>query len=163
ARRLPETQQLPQDCPRFALYIAPDGSLAAAWEDGVCTVTPMEAERISDFIRQGKEIWCHDLKSVLHRLDSLGLTQGTFAFDTALDAYDLIPAQSEDPVSKLATYFLAMDVSDEHAAGCDRAIYFLFPILEKELEKQDMLSLYRDMEFPLCTVLYNMEKTGVAI
>ena len=26
-----------------------------------------------------------------------------------------------------------------------------------------MLSLYRDMEFPLCTVLYNMEKTGVAI
>ena len=163
ARRLPETQQLPQDCHRFALYIAPDGSLAAAWEDGVCTVTPMEAERFSDFIRQGKEIWCHDLKSVLHRLDSLGLPQGTFVFDTALAAYDLNPSQSEYPVSKLATNFLGMDVSDENAAGCAQAIYFLAPILEKELEKQDMLSLYRDMEFPLCTVLYNMEKTGVAI
>ena len=56
-----------------------------------------------------------------------------------------------------------MDVSDEDAAGCAQAIYFLAPVLEKELEKQDMLSLYRDMEFPLCTVLYNMEKTGVAI
>lgn len=160
---LPEIQELPQSCPRFSLYIAPDGSLAAAWEDGVCTVTPMEAARFAEFLRQGKEILCHDLKSVLHRLDSLGLPQGTFAFDTALAAYDLNPSQSEYPVSKLATNFLGMDVSDEDAAGCAQAIYFLAPVLEKELEKQDMLSLYRDMEFPLCTVLYNMEKTGVAI
>lgn len=160
---LPETHELPQSCSRFSLYIAPDGSLAAAWEDGVCTVTPMEAARFAEFLRQGKEILCHDLKSVLHRLDSLGLPQGTFAFDTALAAYDLNPSQSEYPVSKLATNFLGMDVSDENAAACAQAIYFLAPILEKELEKQDMLSLYRDMEFPLCTVLYNMEKTGVAI
>ena len=160
---LPETQELPQSCPRFSLYIAPDGSLAAAWEGGVCTVTPMEAARFGEFLRQGKEILCHDLKSVLHRLDDLGLPQGTFAFDTALAAYDLNPSQSEYPVSKLATNFLGMDVSDEDAAGCAQAIYFLAPVLEKELEKQDMLSLYRDMEFPLCTVLYNMEKTGVAI
>ena len=160
---LPETQELPQSCPRFSLYIAPDGSLAAAWEGGVCTVTPMEAARFGEFLRQGKEILCHDLKSVLHRLGDLGLPQGTFAFDTALAAYDLNPSQSEYPVSKLATNFLGMDVSDEDAAGCAQAIYFLAPVLEKELEKQDMLSLYRDMEFPLCTVLYNMEKTGVAI
>ena len=160
---LPETQELPQSCPRFSLYIAPDGSLAAAWEGGVCTVTPMEAARFGEFLRQGKEILCHDLKSVLHRLDDLGLPQGTFAFDTALAAYDLNPSQSEYPVSKLATNFLGMDVSDEDAAGCAQAICFLAPVLEKELEKQDMLSLYRDMEFPLCTVLYNMEKTGVAI
>ena len=160
---LPETHELPESCPRFSLYIAPDGSLAAAWEAGVCTVTPMEAARFADFLRQGKEILCHDLKSVLHRLDSLGLPQGTFAFDTALAAYDLNPSQSEYPISKLATNFLGMDVSDENAAACAQAIYFLAPILEKELEKQDMLSLYRDMEFPLCTVLYNMEKTGVAI
>lgn len=160
---LPETQELPQSCPRFSLYIAPDGSLAAAWEGGVCTVTPMEAARFGEFLRQGKEILCHDLKSVLHRLDDLCLPQGTFAFDTALAAYDLNPSQSEYPVSKLATNFLGMDVSDEDAAGCAQAIYFLAPVLEKELEKQDMLSLYRDMEFPLCTVLYNMEKTGVAI
>lgn len=160
---LPEIQELPQSCPRFSLYIAPDGSLAAAWEDGVCTVTPMEATRFAEFLRQGKEILCHDLKSVLHRLDSLGLPQGSFAFDTALAAYDLNPSQSEYPVSKLATNFLGMDVSDEDAAGCAQAIYFLAPVLEKELEKQDMLSLYRDMEFPLCRVLYNMEKTGVAI
>lgn len=160
---LPETTQLPPNCRRFALYIAPDGSLAVAWEDGVCTLTPMEAEQFSDFLRQGNEILCHDLKSVLHRLDSMGLPHGTFVFDTALAAYDLNPSQSEYPVSKLATNFLGMDVKDSDAAGCAQAVYFLAPILEKELEKQDMRSLYRDMEFPLCTVLYDMEKAGVAI
>ena len=102
---LPETQELPQSCPRFSLYIAPDGSLAAAWEGGVCTVTPMEAARFGEFLRQGKEILCHDLKSVLHRLDDLGLPQGTFAFDTALAAYDLNPSQSEYPVSSWLPIF----------------------------------------------------------
>ena len=99
AKCLPETHELPESCPRFSLYIAPDGSLATAWEAGVCTVTPMEAPQFADFLRQGKEILCHDLKSVLHRLDGLGLPQGTFAFDTALAAYDLNPSQSEYPIS----------------------------------------------------------------
>ena len=37
------------------------------------------------------------------------------------------------------------------------------PILEKELDDHGMLKLYREIELPLCPVLYSMEEAGIAI
>ncbi len=163
AEPLPRVSQLPAPGIPFALYLAPDGSAGLAWQEGVCSLTPMEIAFAGDVLAQGKDLICHDLKSTLHRLDEMGLPQGQFAFDTALAAYDLNPSQSDYPVSKLATNFLGTSAEDGDAASCAEALWQLYPVLTQELEKQGMTALYRDLELPLCQVLYKMEERGIAI
>ena len=160
---LPRVSELPEPGTRCALYIAGDGSVGVAWEQGVCNVTPLEAASLTSVLEQGKHMVCHDLKTMLHLLDELGLPHGMFDFDTALAAYDLNPSQSDYPVSKLATNFLGNSVEDEDAAACAEAIWNLQPVLLEELRKQGMEKLYFDIELPLCSVLYRMETRGVAI
>lgn len=160
---LTRVDTLPKPGTKGAVYAAPDGSVAFAWEDGVCTLTPMEIGELSGILEAGSNLICHDLKTTLHLLDDFGLPHGAYGFDTALAAYDLNPSQSDYPVSKLATNFLGISVEDGDAAGCAEALWNLRPVLEEELKKQGMENLYYDMELPLCSVLYRMEKTGVAI
>ncbi len=147
----------------IALYIAPDGALGIAWEKGVCALTPMEAFCAEGVLTGAESIICHDLKSTLHLLDSMGLPHGNFVFDTALAAYNLNPSQSGYPVSKLATTFFGKNVEDGDPCACAETIWYLKNILTDALKAEGMESLYRDIEFPLCTVLYKMEKQGVAI
>ncbi len=159
---LPRLTELP-DVEKAALYFAPDGSCGVACAQGVCTVTPMEMPRLSQWLSQDRQWIVHDWKQTMHRLDELGLPQGKCCFDTALAAYDLNPSQSEYPVSKLSTNFLGTDVADTDAADCAQALWGLYPVLLEELRKQEMETLYFDMELPLCSVLYRMETCGVAI
>lgn len=147
----------------IALYVAPDNSLGIAWENGVCSLTPMEAFGAEDVLTGAKSIVCHDLKSTLHILDSMGLPHGNFVFDTALAAYNLNPSQSDYPVSKLATTFLGKNVEDSDPCACAEAIWHLKSFLADALKAEGMEPLYQQIEFPLCAVLYKMEKQGVAI
>lgn len=160
---LPCVSQIPDVCDEYAFYLAPDSSVGIAWREGVCTVTPMEAMTLIPFLLNSSKGICHDLKQTLHRLDDLGLPHGSFVFDTALAAYDLNPSQSDYPVSKLATNFLALSVEDEDAAACAEAIWHLKQVFDDTLTQQGMQKLYYDIELPLCDVLYRMEKIGVAI
>ena len=160
---LPRVSQLPQFGEGYALYIAPDGSIGVAWHEGVCVVTPMEAQYLDLFLTQSGNAICHDLKTTLHRLDDMNLPHADFVFDTALAAYDLNPSQTDYPVSKLAINFLGVSVDDTDAAACAQALYNLRPALDAELERQEMKKLYYELELPLCPVLYRMEKAGVAI
>ena len=157
---LPRADALPKtaDC---AVYVAPDGSLGVAWEKCVCVLTPMEAQ-MAGAIPAGNAVF-HDAKTTMHRLDEMGIGYEGFTFDTALAAYDLNPSQSDYPVSKLATNFLGVTVDDEDAASCAQAMWHLQPVLKEQLRKQEMESLYYDIELPLCSVLYRMEREGIAV
>ena len=161
--RLPQASILPDSCNGFALYFAPDGSVGVAWQDGVCAVTPLEAMQLMPFLMSSTNGVCHDLKSTLHRLDDMGLPHGDFVFDTALAAYDLNPSQSDYAVSKLATNYLGISVEDADAALCAEAVWHLSKVLPAELKKYQLQALYETIEYPLCRVLYKMEKAGVAI
>ena len=161
--KLPRVMQLPEHCDKFAIYIAADGSVGVAWCNGVCVVTPMEAQFLNSFLASGAEAISHDAKLTMHRMDEMGLPFSDFVFDTALAAYDLNPSQSDYPVSKLATNFLGITVDDGDAAACAEAVWNLHQVLDEELDKQGLEELYYKIELPLCAVLYSMEKTGVAI
>ena len=158
---LPRVQTLPEKLENCALYFAPDGSLGAAWAQGVCALTPMELQM------QGAlsfdRVILHDARASMHLMEESGISWNRVEFDTALAAYDLNPSQSDYPVSKLATTFLGKTVEDGDAAACAESIWQLRPALEQELEKQGETDLYREIELPLCTVLYNMERRGIAI
>ena len=154
---------VPEMAKGCAFYVSADGSVGVACAQGVCTLTPMEINCLDKFLHNSLGGICHDWKTTLHTLDDMGLPHGMFTFDTALAAYNLNPSQSDYPVSKLATNYLGITVDDDDAAACAEAIWKLKPILEKELEDHGMLKLYHEIEFPLCPVLYSMEKTGIAI
>ena len=158
--KLPKADCLPEKAENCAVYLAEDGSLGVAWADGVCVLTPMEAQMGVSF---GDGLIFHDAKTTMHRLDGMGIAYGNCAFDTALAAYDLNPSQSDYPVSKLATNFLSVSADDGDAAACAEALWHLRPVLTEELGKNGMETLYFDMELPLCTVLYRMENRGIAI
>ena len=157
---LPKADCLPQNAENCAVYLAEDGSLGVAWAEGVCVLTPLEAQMGVSF---GGNLIFHDAKTTMHRLDGMGIAYGEHAFDTALAAYDLNPSQSDYPVSKLATNFLGLSSDDGDAAACAEAMWHLRPVLTEELVKNGMEKLYFDMELPLCTVLYRMENRGIAI
>ena len=160
-KKLPERYALPDACEKYAIYIAPDGSIGFAWEDGVCAVTPMEAMYLTSLLDKGSCI-CHDCKSTHHQFDMLGLPMGDVFFDTALAAYDLNPS-SDYPVSKLATNYLGISPDDNDALACAEAVWHLYPVLQEALSACGMEMLYNEIELPLCDVLYRMEKTGIAI
>ena len=160
--KLPQVDAMPGDVKTCAVYIAGDGSMGFAWSEGVCVLTPMEAQ-MGGFSLADKEMILHDSKTTCHRLDDLGLDFGSCVFDTALAAYDLNPSQSDYPVSKLATNFLGITVDDEDAAACAECLWHLRGVLAGELEKCGMTKLYSEIELPLCDVLYRMEKEGIDI
>ncbi|MBR2048489.1 MAG: DNA polymerase I [Oscillospiraceae bacterium] len=159
---LPRVDDLPQPGTACALYAAPDGSLGIAWAEGVCVVTPLEAQSLEGLLSQGEWI-LHDSKTTWHALEAMGLGTPVCVFDTALAAYDLNPSASDYPVSKLATNFLGCHADDGDPAVCAEALWNLRNPLAEELEKQGMTALYRDIELPLCDVLYRMEVEGIAI
>ena len=159
---LPRVDSMPEDVASCAVYLAGDGSLGLAWEKGVCSLTPMEAQ-MGGICLAGKGLIFHDSKTAMHRLDEMGMEFGHCLFDTALAAYDLNPSQSDYPVSKLATNFLGQSVDDEDAAGCAEAMWNLRSVLVEELKTNGMEKLYEEIELPLCEVLYRMEKRGISI
>lgn len=163
AEHLPKAESVPDDLDACALYFAPDGSLGIAWEGGVSALTPMEAQMNPLCLAPETKLILHDSKSALHRLAELGLDGREVAFDTALAAYDLNPSQSDYPVSKLATTFLGMTVEDGDAAACAEAVWLLHQPLAQELDRCGMEQLYKEIELPLCRVLYKMERRGIAI
>ena len=161
-RTLPRVDTMPEEVTTCAAYLAGDGSIGLAWESGVCTLTPMEAQ-MGGFSLKNQELIFHDSKTTMHRLDEMGIPFGTCVYDTAVAAYDLNPSQSDYPVSKLATNFLGVSAEDEDAAACAEVLWNLRDILSEELEKNGMTKLYNEIELPLCQVLYRMEKRGILI
>ena len=162
AQSLPRVDAMPADVDTCAVYMAEDGSLAMAWDAGVCVLTPMEAQ-MGGIDLVGKDLILHDSKTSMHRFDDMGLAFGKCVSDTALAAYDLNPSQTDYPVSKLATNYLGLSVDDGDAGACAEVVWLLQAELTAELEKNGMTALYHDIELPLCHVLFRMEKAGVAI
>ena len=157
---LPAVAEMSENVNEAAIYLAEDGSFGLAWAQGVCVLTPMEAQM---GLNLPKCLICHDMKTTMHRLDAMGIAYDEILFDTALAAYDLNPSQSDYPVSKLATNYLSMSVEDSDAAACAAAIWNLRPVLASELENNGMKRLYEEIELPLCPVLYRMEKRGISV
>ena len=162
AVQLSRVDAMPGDVKTCAVYVAGDGSLGFAWENGVCILTPMEAQ-MGGISLADRELILHDSKTTCHRLDEMGIAHGICIFDTALAAYDLNPSQSDYPVSKLTTNFLGITVDDEDAAACAESLWNLCSVLTGELESCGMTALYSEIELPLCDVLYRMEKEGIDI
>ena len=93
----------------------------------------------------------HDVKSLMRACLDAGLPCGGFVFDTALAAYLLDPVRSVPPPE-----------GDDDVARA-RAVKALRDAQIPALERAGLAKLYREIEFPLCAVLAEMEHTGIAV
>lgn len=125
--------------------------------------------------------YTYDLKKNIVSLRYLGIDFSNCIFDTMLAAY-LLEYNVKDDIAYLANqldydiFFYEtifgkpkkMEIPNEeiiayHAVMKAKFIYETKEFFSKQLEKENMLSLFSDIELPLSTVLADMEYTGVHV
>ncbi len=97
----------------------------------------------------------HDGKALMHLLDRNGLEgPDSFGWDTMLGAYLLNPQEKSYRLSALCP-----EGWEEDAVS----LCSLYLWQEKEVEREGMLPLMREVEMPLSMTLFRMEKTGFTV
>ncbi len=85
-------------------------------------------------------------------------------FDTVLAAYLLSPTDSSYPVDGLCQRYLACSPAALPEGGFGaRPLYDLYAPLKEELERAQLIPLYRDIELPTAVVLAEMELSGFKV
>jgi DNA polymerase-1 len=128
----------------------------------------------------------HNLKYDFVMLARYGLRPAPLAFDTMIAEWLTNPASHNLGLKNLAwvrqgikmTNIIDLigkgksqltmaqvpaDKAADYAAGDVRAVLWLMPELEKEMEERQATTLFRDLEMPLVPVLADMEMEGVAL
>ena len=103
----------------------------------------------------------HDEKTALHALSAIDIGFTACGDDLMLMAYIAAVTDNDFTFDKLTQRLLAKEVK----SLAERAYYTmrLYGIFTEELEKSGQTALYRDVEFPLCRVLYEIEKVGFSV
>lgn len=97
-----------------------------------------------------------DAKHVMTVLSRYGVSVSNIAFDLMPADYLLNPLHTADNLKTL---------SEENGLGGSGAgaMHVLCGMLESKLKQKDMFTLYKDVELPLVTVLFEMEQSGFAV
>lgn len=103
----------------------------------------------------------YDEKSALHALAPLGIDFSACADDIMLMGYIASLTDGDVSFDKLTQRLLGKTAQNL----CERAYYTkkLSEILKDELRKTEQTELYKKIEFPLCRVLYEIEKEGFSV
>ena len=96
----------------------------------------------------------HNIKDLMALLLKEGLSTDGFQFDTALAAYLLDATSSDYGLERISMRYLGREL---HGAS---AIHALYEPLTEKLRENDMETLYRSIELPLCVCLAEMEQAG---
>ena len=105
----------------------------------------------------GKELIVYDLKALLHAADSAGIPVNNRVFDTMLADYLL---NSIKPAGSYRAVVSRYTGKESDAAGY---LFHVRRFQQEQMEKQGLEALYRDIEFPLVHVLYDMEQAGFMV
>lgn len=106
----------------------------------------------------GVKKYIQDIKYTLHICDELGIELKNAAFDYSVAAYLLDAVGFRRDIDYIASKYAAADWKTNSSA-----LAGLKTNMERALEEQEMLSLYRNIEHPLIEVLFSMEKEGIAV
>lgn len=105
----------------------------------------------------------HDLKRSCHWIAEHGMSLKGVGFDTELAAYLLAAGERGHDLNILSVMYLQRTLDQEVHAESLSAILDLVPILQGELEKNNLLPVFERMELPLITILSDMERYGIKI
>lgn len=110
----------------------------------------------------------HEAKKMMWVLAHLGIEINADFDDTQLAAYLMNPSASEYEIQQLSREYLGKTIieGDNEPNNCAvyaNAVLELNPVLQQKLEENCLIDLYRNVEIPLETILFNMESNGVCI
>jgi len=103
-----------------------------------------------------------EVKDTIRRLMERELPWAGITYDAALAAYLLDPSDGSYALPRLAKKLLGRELPDSLMARAE-AIRALHAQTLPLLEEQGMLTLYREIELPLCPVLADMERRGFPV
>lgn len=152
---------------------------ALAISDGILTlVIPNPAEKHIEIIQQKfkgvSTVVVHDLKRLMHVLPSLFVSHAFRFFDIMIasyllhsgsrahDLHSVISKELEEKVAELPTSY-ASTKDYERLGQVVSCLHALATKLTTTLHTSALFSVFEDIELPLVSVLYEMEKTGVMI
>ncbi len=109
----------------------------------------------------------YDIKASLKVLKAYGCGLKGDIFDVMLAGYLLRPMHASSKIDNMAWEYLGESVKtgrgeDLLSRKCD-IVYRLKSKLQNELEKKELIELFRDIEIPLSFVLFKMEEYGVKL
>jgi DNA polymerase-1 len=141
----------------IAISAAKGEALAVSLEDG----PPMRrlAEALAD-VQIPKAV--HDWKSAIHALAQHGAELAGVRHETMLYSYLLDPTYSTHGLQELALRRFNLKLSGSLAEAAD-ITGRLAPTLRQEIERDDLLRAYKELDLPLVPVLARMEQAGVKI
>ncbi|MBQ8496158.1 MAG: DNA polymerase I [Clostridia bacterium] len=116
---------------------------------------------LKDILNGDTHIIVYDQKSALHALAAYDIDFTACKDDIMLMGYIASLTDNDFSFDKLTQRLLMKTAS----TLAERAYYTkeLHTVLTKELEKSEQSELYRKIEFPLCRVLYEIEKEGFSV
>lgn len=136
------------------------------------------------FANQGIRKICHNIKPSILAAANSGISLQGDLFDTMIAHYVIQPEQRHNLQYLSETYlhesisineseqtasagmlFFKPDIDKLSRISCIKALTALrlCPILEKELEKDNTITFFREVEMPLAGVLADMERNGVRL
>ena len=118
-------------------------------------------DSLHEILNGGYQFTVYDEKTALHALDAYGITFGSCTDDIMLMAYIAALTDNDFSFDKLTQRLLSKKA--ETLAEKAYLTGALRTVLAQELERSSQTSLYRDIEFPLCRVLYEIEREGFTV
>lgn len=112
------------------------------------------------FEKEGISFIVHDMKSLMHELSENGIEIPAFDFDVMLAAYVLDASSGSYDIEKLSAAYLS---SPFDAGDGAREVLLLSETIKRELDAGGSRRLYDEIEHPLASVLYKMEKRGFLV
>ncbi len=103
----------------------------------------------------------YDEKTILHALSEKGIAFSACRDDIMLMAYIASLTDNDFAFEKLTQRLLLCEAKT--LAERAHATMRLYSLLSAELEKSGQMALYRDVEFPLCRVLFEIETIGFSV
>lgn len=135
----------------------------AIYNNSVSSYIPYTKDTDLSFLN--KKIYTYDYKRLYVSLKKNNLTIPTCLFDTMIGAY-LVNYNIKDDISYLAKQMgYEIDNSSKENSEIDKAkfVYDTYNPLMDMMQKENVMTLYNDIEFPLVTVLAKMEMNGIKV
>lgn len=119
-----------------------------------------DAAILSVFFTSKAQICVFDSKATRHKLLDMGIDASNIFFDVMLAAYVLNAADKVYRSEDVALSYLGSSFKDKFGEAA--AVYKLYELLSAKLS-EDEKKLYYEIEFPLASVLCDMERTGFKV
>jgi DNA polymerase I len=140
------------------------GSIEIVFSDGTKIAkaqTQDEVKQVIELINKAKLVIGHDLKSIMHLLESS--IEGK-VFDTMVAAYLVASHERDFDISACAKKYFKKNLKEDAALDSQMEVIIgLYKKLEKLLAKEGSLKLATDVEMPLARNLYIMEREGIEV